>query len=98
MTEQIAKLKRAIETMHDCAAHHVGSQAVIELFEGEVAWDGVVAKFQLVGHPKARYCYAWSYVENEVEQYVIILESPPVDSAEMAVKIAIAAQAKGYAT
>jgi hypothetical protein len=95
---RIAQLKAAIEQMHDCAAHHVGSQVVIELSDGAVAWDGVVAKFQLVGHPKARYCYAWSYVENGMEQHVAMLELPPVDSAEMAVKIAIAAKAKGYAT
>ncbi len=98
MTARIAKLKDAIETMHHCGAHHVDSQAVIELFQGEVAWDGVVAKFSLVGHPKAKACYAWSYVEHDVEQYVTILELPPVDSAETAVKIAIAAKAKGFAT
>jgi hypothetical protein len=98
MPDRIYKLKTAIETMHDCAAHHVGSQAVTELLEAEVVWEGVVAKFQLVGHPKARYCYSWSYVENEVVQYVAILELPPVDSAETAVKVAIAAKAKGFAT
>ena len=45
----------------------------------------------------AKRCYAWSYVENDEPQYVTVLavlEIPPVDSAETAVKIAIAAKAK----
>jgi hypothetical protein len=98
MTEYIAKLKTAIETMHHCRAAHVASEVVIELFRGEIAWDGVVETFALTGHAKATYCHAWSYEENGETQYVTILELPPVDSAETAVKIAIAAKAKGFAT
>jgi hypothetical protein len=59
-----------------------------------VAWDGVVETFELGGHPKAKRCHAWSYEENGETQYVIVLELPPVDSAESAVKVAIAARAQ----
>jgi hypothetical protein len=38
--------------------------------------------------------YAWSYLENNESQYTTALEIPPVDSAETAVKVAIAAKAK----
>lgn len=78
MTDRIAKLKSAIETMHGCAAWRVGSEPVIELFKGEVAWDGAVEIFNLVGHPKAKRCFAWSFDEGGETQYVTVLGTPPV--------------------
>jgi hypothetical protein len=94
VSERIENLREAIETMHRCKAIHVGSEPVIELFQGEVAWDGVVETFDLQGHPKAKRCYAWSYLENGERQYTTALEIPPVDSPETAVKVAIAAKAR----
>src|ERR1700736_1813494 len=94
MSERIAKLKEAIETMHHCMVRHVTSEPVIEIFRGEVAWDGVVETFELTGHPKANRCYAWSYRDGGGTQFVTILELPPVDSPESAVKVAIAAKAR----
>ena len=92
MSKRIAKLKEAIEAMHNCKARHVGSEPVIDLFRGEVAWDGVVETFDLEGHPKAKRCYAWSFLENGEPQYTTVLEIPPVDSPESAVKVAVAAK------
>ena len=92
MSERIAKFKDAIEVMHYCTARHVASEPVIDLFRGEVAWDGVVETFELDGHLKAKRCHAWSYDENGETQFVTVLEIPPVTSAETAVKVAIAAK------
>jgi len=94
VSERIAKLKEAIETMHRCKAQHVGSEPVIDLFRGEVAWDGVVETFNIEGHPKAKRCYAWSVSENGEPKYTTVLEIPPVDSPESAVKVAIAATSR----
>jgi len=95
VSPRISKIKDAIEVMHHCTARHVASEPVIELFNGEVAWDGVVETFRLVNHPKAQRCYAWSYEDEKGEtQYTTVLELPPVDSPESAVKVAIAAQAR----
>lgn len=94
MSERIEQLRGAVETMHKCTARHIESKPVIELFRGNVAWDGVIEAFELTGHPHAKRCYAWSYIDKSEPQYVTVLEIPPVDSAETAVKIAIAAQAK----
>jgi hypothetical protein len=80
--------------MHKCKARHVSSEPVIELFRGEVAWDGIIETFDLEGHPKAKCCYAWSFVENGEPQYTTVLEIPPVDSPESAVKVAIAEKVK----
>jgi hypothetical protein len=94
MSERVENLRQAIETMHKCKARHVESKPVIELFQGKVAWDGVVEAFELTGHPHAKRCYAWSYMDKGEPQYVTVLEIPPIDSAETAVKIAIAAEGK----
>lgn len=94
MSERIAKLKEAVETMHHCKARHVDSEPVIDLFHGEVAWDGVVETFEIEGHPKAKRCYAWSFFKNGERQYTTVLEIPPVNSAMSAVKVAIASEAK----
>ena len=94
MSERIAKLKEAIETMHQCKAQHVRSEPVIDLFRGEVAWDGVVETFDIEGHPKTKRCYAWSFVKNGETQYTTVLEIPPVDSPQTAVKVAIASAAR----
>jgi len=94
VSERIAKLKEAVETMHHCKAHHVRSEPVIDLFRGEVAWDGVVEMFDIEGHPKAKRCYAWSFLQDGETQYTTVLEIPPVDSAESAVKVAIAARVR----
>jgi hypothetical protein len=91
---RISKLKEAIETMHDCKARHVSSQPVIDLFRGKVAWDGVVETFNIKGHPKAKRCHAWSFVKNGETQYTTVLEIPPVDSPQSAVKVAIAAKGR----
>ena len=92
MSERIDKLLEAIETMHKCKARHVRSERVTERFRGEVAWDGVVETFDIDGHPKAKRCYAWSFSENGEPKYTTVLEIPPVDSPESAVKVAIASK------
>ncbi len=94
MSPRVAKIKDAIEVMHKCTARHVATEVVIDHFRDEVAWEGVVETFELDGHPKAKRCHAWSCEENGETQYVTVLELPPVDSAESAVKVAIAATAR----
>ncbi len=98
MSERIAKLKEAIETMYRCKAVHVASEAVVELSQAQVAWEGVVETFNLWRHPRARRCHAWSYQENGETRYVTVLELPPVDSAASAVRAAIAAGANAKQT
>lgn len=92
MSPRIAKLLQAIETMHSCRASHVRSVPLRESFRGEVVWEGVVEVFELTGHPKAKCCYAWSYEEGKETQYTTVLELPPVNSPETAVRAAVMAQ------
>lgn len=90
MSERIDNLRDAVETAHKCKATHIRSEPILEVFDGKVAWEGVVETFDLQEHPKAKRCYAWSYLENGEPKYTTVLELPPVTSAQTAVQVAIA--------
>ena len=87
-------LQDAIRAMHGCESRFVASKPVREVFQGQTAWEGVVSQFDLVGHPRAKTCYAWAYRDGDKMRAIAVLEIPPVDSPETAVKVAIAAQAR----
>lgn len=91
MSERIAKLLDAIRVMHHCRAEHVQSVPVREMFGEQVAWEGVVEVFNLTGHPKAKRCYGWSYLDKGETQFATVLEIPPVDSPQTAVRASIMA-------
>jgi len=90
MSERIEKLKDAVQVIHRCKAVHVSSNPVREMFGEQVAWEGVVETFAISGHAKAKRCYAWSYPDGNETQFVTVLEIPPVESPQTAVRVAIA--------
>jgi hypothetical protein len=92
--KKITKLKDAIRAMHGCESLHVESVPVKEVFEGQTAWQGTVEVFDLIGHQKAKRAYAWTYRDGDQNKPVAVLELPPVDSPQSAVKVAIAAKAR----
>jgi hypothetical protein len=95
--EYIEELRAVIGKLHGCDSKHVESVPVHEVFRGETAWRGVVEVFDLTGHPKAKRCYAWSHLDGEHDEktkFVTVLEIPPVDSPQTAVKVAIAGEIK----
>jgi hypothetical protein len=86
------EIAHAIRELHGCQCAHVRTVPVSEVFKGRVIWSGDVEVFDLTGHAKARRCYAWAYpVESGPREVVTVLEIPPVDSPQSAVRIAIAA-------
>jgi hypothetical protein len=90
--EYIDRLKLTIEHLHNCSAVHVYSHYVKEEFRGQTAWQGHVEVFHLKGHPKAERCFGWSH--GEPGRFITILELPPVDSPESAVKVGLADEIK----
>jgi len=78
--------------MHGCRAAWVQSVPVHEVYEGTTVWQGDVQVYALTGHPKANRCYGWSY--GDPEQFITILELPPVKTAQDAVKVGVAYQVK----
>ena len=90
--DYIERLKQVIFHLHKSDAQHVESVPVEEIFGGKVIWKGVVEVFTLANHPKAKRCFAWSHKagkDDSDERFVAVLEIPPVDSPQTAVKMAI---------
>jgi len=92
--KEITELQDVIRTVHGCESTYRRTVHVCEVFQEKTAWDGFVRVFRLIEHPKARRCYAWSYRDEKEIKSVTVLEIPPVDSPESAVKVAIAAKAR----
>ena len=93
------RLARAIKATHGVsAALYLRTVPVKEVFQGKTAWEGDVEVFAITGHKKATRCYAWGYeVKKDDWEIIAVLEIPPVDSPQAAVKVAIAAHARGVA-
>ena len=89
----IQGLQRAIQEMHGCDSRHTDSVSVYERFQGGISWHGTVEVFELSRHEKAKQCYAWQYRDRDEIETVTVLEIPPVDSPQTAVKVAISALA-----
>ena len=94
MSQRIEQLRQAVETMQHCKARHEQSFPVVETFGGKTVWEGVVESFAITGHPKAKRCYAWSFLEGNEPRYITVLEILPVDSPQTAVRAAIASKAQ----
>lgn len=96
MTAYLREITKAIEELHGVTAKHVETVPVTEIFRGQVAWEGEVEVFEIEGHSRAKKCHAWGAEKDSGRGWDIttVLEIPPVDSPQTAVKIAIAAAAK----
>jgi hypothetical protein len=94
MNDILKLIQQAVERTAECPAAHVESIPVLETFRGKTVWEGVVEAFVLTGHPKAKRAYGWAYQDGEETRYVAVLEVPPVDSPNTAVRAAIAAGAQ----
>jgi len=90
----ISLIQEAIKATLGCDSKHVESKRVTERFEGQIAWDGTVEVFDLIDHPKAKRAYGWSYREGGTDKAKVVLGMSPVDSAQSAVKVAIANKAR----
>lgn len=89
-------LADAIHKLHGCAATYVETVPVEERFQGQMVWQGKVEVFELAGHPKAAFCYAWGFENDSGEmKAVTVLALPPIDSALRAVQAFIASTVKG---
>ena len=84
----IAEFQNAIQATHCCESSFRKKVRVHEKFKGHTVWEGEVLIFDLMDHPTAKTCYAWS-VEGRV---TAVLHEGPVDSPEAAVRAAIAAE------
>ena len=90
-----ARLESAIRDLHGCDSIWIDGIPVLEMFEGETVWEGVVQVFDLIDHPSATRAYAWSYeTDDGNRRYIAVLHAGPVDSPIRAVRAAIVADTK----
>lgn len=97
MTEaSVEDLRAAVESQHGVDTMHAKAVPITETFEGQTVWEGIVHVFEITGHPEATRCYAWSSpVESSSKRrFYAVLEIPPVQSAQDAVRAAIVAEHK----
>jgi hypothetical protein len=95
--DYLARLQTAVQHLHGCAAVHSRTVPITEVFQGQTIWQGEVEVYDLTGHPKAKRAYAWSHKagkDDADERFVAVLEIPPVDSPQTAVKVAIASEVR----
>jgi len=92
----IKSLQRAILDLHGCKAIWIESVPVKEVFEGETVWEGVVQVFDLIDHPTAKRCYAWSHELEGTKnrKFFAVLHQGPIDSAEKAIRAAIISESR----
>jgi hypothetical protein len=90
-SQNTKQLQDAIEQLHYCTAHFIESVPIMETFQNEMVWEGIVSVFDLEGHPKANKCYAWSSpIEgSKKRRFYAVLHVPPVDSPQKAVRASI---------
>ena len=93
---EIENLHIAINNLHNCQSKWLESVAVKETFEGETVWEGIVQVFELIDHPTAKKCYAWSYVMDDSgkRKIIAVLHQDPVKSPVDAVKAFIVSEYK----
>ena len=90
--DYIAQVQVAVSQLHNCGAVWRETVPVHEVFRGETVWQGDVEVFDLHDHPKAKRAYAWSHLDGNADErtrFVAVLEIPPVESAETAVRVQI---------
>lgn len=89
-------LKQSVEGLHNCCATFSEVVAVTQQFGDQLVWNGAVHVFRISGHPDATTCYAWSSaVEgSNKRRFHAVLEIPPVDTPQTAVRAAIVADHK----
>jgi hypothetical protein len=98
MIDYIAEIQTAFLNVHGCDATYVETIPVVEEFQGKTIWEGDVEVFNIRGHPKATRGYGWGYtteVHGRSRRYMFaVLELPPVDSPQAAVKAVIISEIK----
>jgi hypothetical protein len=93
----IAQLQDAIRSLHGCESTYVETVPIHETFQGKTVWQGEVEVFDIRGHPKATRAYAWSHATGKNDQdkrFVAVLELPPVNSPQSAVRASIMQEIK----
>ena len=93
--DYVAELRSTISRLYHCEASHSRTEAVKEVVNGQLMWEGNVEVFALLGHDEALRCYAWGHLHEDGNwEVTTVLAIPPVVSASTAVIAAFLARVK----
>lgn len=83
-----------LQKMHGRRTKFVQSVPVLEIFNGDVVWEGIVHVFDIEGHPKATRAYAWSSpIEgSDQRRFFAVLQLGTIKTPLDAVRAAIVAE------
>ncbi len=86
-------LKDVVEQQHQCTATFREVAHVVETYNDATVWEGEVSVFD-VDHPEASTIYAWAdpVPGRGAPRYFAVLGKPPINTANDAVRAAIAAR------
>jgi len=91
--DYLCQLKSVIEGLHKCSACYLRTRLVDQTVDEKIVWVGDVEVFAITGHSEAKHCYAWSSHRGKndkgEERVFAVLEIPPVDSPQAAVRATI---------
>jgi hypothetical protein len=93
MSTTLETIQKAVEKTVGGPVSHAGSRAVIETFQGEVVWRGIVEVF-VVFKPPPEKAYGWIADSKDGVDYVAVLGTPPINSPLDAVSAWIVLQGK----
>ena len=92
--DEIQQLRQAVRDLHGCDSIHIGSEPVSAWFQGRPVWDGTVATFELIGHPQAKFAYAWRHeADSDGRSCAAVLGIDPIKGPVDAVYARAAAEA-----
>jgi hypothetical protein len=90
MSERIQRIEKALEVMHpNTMILHLESVPVVEKFNGQTVWEGIVETFGIEGDMAEKRVFAWE-IPGPKPDYVTVLDRPPIKSARDAVKAYVA--------
>jgi hypothetical protein len=87
-------LKAEIERAHNCPAYYVRTETVRENNGAIAGWSGEVEVFGLIGHPKAKHCFAWGHGAKQTDwkgEFAIVIDSiagSPKEAVRMQLSLA----------
>ncbi len=91
-SEEIERLRDAVEEAFRCRAEFGPSTYVCESVEGTLGWNGVVYAFDIAGNPDAVRAYGWSAWSEDSHglRPVVLLHGGAVRSPSDAVRAVLA--------
>jgi hypothetical protein len=80
-----AALSHVISRRYHCESAHLATRNVCRYFDAYGMWEGDIELFAVIGHPKAKLCYAWGERRHGDWCAITVLRSEEVRSAAAAV-------------